>query len=191
MQAFLKYWYLWLILIALVLTIIFWKPIKKAAKTSVNYVFNQQQQPYLNQLNASVKPNFEAFIKEVQDTTDWTIYITSAYRTFLEQYNLWKAGKTSTKAGYSLHNYGAAIDINAFTGSKWLKMASSKADWEASKIPAIALKHGLGWGGNFSKADNVHFYKTGLNSTVLLAKAEQIYGSNPANIQGNLINLAA
>lgn len=191
MKTFFKYWWLWLILLALLLTIIFWNPITKAAKQAANYVLNKQQQPYIDKLNASVRQNFAAFIDEVQKTTNWTIYITSGYRTFLDQYNLWKAGKTSTKAGFSLHNYGAAIDINAFSGTTWLKMGSSKQAWLDSGIPQIAAKHGLGWGGYYEKADNVHFYKTGLNSTQLLAIAEQKFGTDPANIKGNLVNLAA
>lgn len=191
MKTILKYWWLIVLLIILICVVVFWKPIKKGTKNAINYIFNQQQNPYLDGLNASVRGKFEAFIAEVQTTTSWTIYITSGYRSFLEQYNLWNAGKTYTKAGYSLHNYGAAIDINAFSGATWLKMSSTKQDWLNSKIPAIAVKHGIGWGGNFNSPDNVHFYVLGLNTTQLLARAEQQFGTDPANIQGNLLNLAA
>lgn len=76
------------------------------------------------------------------------IRITDAYRSFSEQDELYKQGRskagkivTNAKGGYSYHNFGLAIDV--------VEIKDKKVNYDMSvtrKIAPIAKKHGLGWG---------------------------------------------
>lgn len=174
-------------LIPLILAIIYFIIFKiKGIKTALSSV---QQNPYFQNLNPQVAKRFEDFIKDVEANTDFAIIITSGYRTFEKQDELYKSGQTQTKAGYSTHNYGAALDINAQSPTKSLRMSSSKTDWSASRIPEIASKYGISWGGNFTTPDRVHFYIPNLDTTALRNKAIQQFGADYKNIKGNEIKL--
>ena len=96
------------------------------------------------------------------------------------------------KPGYSTHNYGLAIDMNAQKGATWLRKESPKQDWINSGIPAIAKKHNLIWGGEAftNYYDPIHFHLAGYNTTQLLANATKQFGSNAQKIIGNQVNLA-
>ena len=82
-------------------------------------------------------------------------------------------------------------DINAVSGTSYLRKSSSIAAWEKSGIPNIARDMGFTWGGDFvDQYDPVHI---GLDRTYdvdalrVLAIAE--YGTDWNNIQGNQIQL--
>jgi D-alanyl-D-alanine carboxypeptidase/Family of unknown function (DUF5715) len=102
------------------------------------------------------------FIQDVENQTSWKVYITSTYRTFEEQAKLKKQDPQNASPGNSKHNFAKAIDIvlyqNTFWGQKWIEKKSKKEIWLSTRIVAIAKKHHLIWGGNFSKYyDPVHF----------------------------------
>lgn len=156
----------------------------------VEYIMNKQQQPYIDGLNKSVQDRFKKLITRIEKETGYGVYVTSGYRTFLEQYNLWKANSKNAKAGYSLHNYGLALDFNLFKGTTWLRKSSPKADWEKTGVVKIIKEEGFRWGGDaFSNYyDPVHvdiYYST----ASLLQIAQNVYGTDPKNIKGNEINL--
>ena len=154
-----------------------------------NIGINAEQRLYIRNLNSKAKNKFRQFIKRVQKETGYDVIITSGYRTFEKQQQLYDSGQTTARAGNSFHNYGMAIDINAVKVGSWLRMGSSKSSWEQSGIPQIAENMGLRWGGNFSSFyDPVHF-DLGNEYTLssLKNRAEQLYGSNPSDIQGNLV----
>lgn len=158
---------------------------KTLGKAFIDYTMNNQQKPYIDSLNKAIQDRFKKFIKRVEDETDYSVYITSGYRTFEKQDQLHKANSKNAKPGYSLHNYGLAIDINLFKGDSWIRKASPKQDWINSGAVKIAKEEGLRWGGDFSNYyDPVHFdyYKS---TTQLLAKAKDMYGDNPEDIIGN------
>ena len=115
--------------------------------------------------------------------------ITSGYRTFEKQQQLYDSGQTTARAGNSFHNYGMAIDINLIRFGKYIGMINTKSAWLETGVPQIAEEMGLRWGGNFSSFyDPVHFdlgNEYPLSS--LKNRAEQLYGSNPSDIQGNLV----
>jgi D-alanyl-D-alanine carboxypeptidase/Family of unknown function (DUF5715) len=105
---------------------------------------------------------FLQFVQEVEKQTSWKIYITSTYRSFEEQAKLKKQDPRNASPGNSKHNFAKAIDIvlyqNTFWWQRWIEKRSKKELWLSSKIVAIAKKHHLIWGGNFSKYYNpVHF----------------------------------
>jgi peptidoglycan LD-endopeptidase CwlK len=99
------------------------------------------------------KYNLYKFLKTLEQR-NYKIIATSGYRSFEKQNELYNSGLSTAKAGYSLHNYGLAVDINLVTPEgNSLVMNSSKNNW----LVAVSEyeKYGLRWGGNFN--DNVHF----------------------------------
>ncbi len=87
------------------------------------------------------------------------LIITSGLRTFEEQAQLYAQGRTApgrrvtnAKPGDSWHNYGLAIDVVAVRGTK----ALWNGPWE--QIGMLGERHGLIWGGRFTKLrDRPHF----------------------------------
>ncbi|MGI4862445.1 MAG: M15 family metallopeptidase [Janthinobacterium lividum] len=63
----------------------------------------------------------------------FTVYITSTYR----------AGEGS------LHGKWRAVDLNVMKGGKLYTSKTSKAEWEATGLPALAVQLGFRWGGHF------------------------------------------
>ncbi len=126
-------------------------------------------QGYLNSYNPFpiYKNKFIRFINFITES-GYAVTITSTYRTYQEQLNLWNKyhGKRAVAVpGTSKHEVGNAIDINLInikTGDR-LMMKSSLADWQATGVPAIAKSMGIQWGderhiGQFGgRADRVHF----------------------------------
>jgi hypothetical protein len=105
---------------------------------------------------------FDAFIREVETTTPWRVYVTSAYRSAEEQAELHDDNPKNARSGKSKHQLGRAIDLNLFTDAKiwssWVRKKTPKKIWESTTVPAIAQKHSLKWGGNFKTYyDPVHF----------------------------------
>lgn len=83
-----------------------------------------------------------------------SIILTSGFRGWDEQNELYQAGQTTAEAGNSLHNYGMAVDLNE---DGQLKMNSSTNAWLNSGIVAEAEELGMRWGGYFNNVDRVHF----------------------------------
>lgn len=89
-------------------------------------------------------------------------FLTQTLRTFAEQEELYKIGRskpgkrvTNAHGGQSLHNYGLAFDI-AFTRS------DGKLVWEPLQLfrnfATIAKRYGLSWGGSWLRfKDYPHF----------------------------------
>ena len=154
-----------------------------------NIGINAEQRLFIRNLNSKAKNKFRQFIKRVQKETGYDVIITSGYRTFEKQQQLYDSGQTTARAGNSFHNYGMAIDINLIRFGKYIGMINTKSAWLETGVPQIAEEMGLRWGGNFSSFyDPVHFdlgNEYPLSS--LKNRAEQLYGSNPSDIQGNLV----
>jgi len=83
-----------------------------------------------------------------------SIILTSGFRSWEQQAQLFEDGETEAEAGDSLHNYGMAVDLNE---DGQLKMNSSTNAWINSGIVAEAKKLGMRWGGDFTNVDRVHF----------------------------------
>ncbi len=164
--------------------------VKNPVTTAVeNFLLDSEQEVFITDLNPLVQNLFRQFITEVQNS-GWHVLITSGYRTFAQQAADYAANSSNAQPGYSYHNYGLAIDINASNGSQWLRKATAKQDWIDSGIPAIAESFGLTWGGNFSNyADNVHFAYEIVSTNDLHQLAVNTFGNNPDDIQGNQLTL--
>lgn len=165
--------------------------VKKAITSGIQSVLSIQQESYLSDLHPAVRDKFRQFINEVQQKTGYTIIVTSGYRSFQKQAQLYAENNKNAPPGGSPHNYGLALDINAQKGTTWLRKASTENAWLSSGIIDIADRMGLRWGGRFNGyPDRVHFDMMKFyNITQLKNLALQQFGSLE-NAQGNQINLA-
>jgi LAS superfamily LD-carboxypeptidase LdcB len=114
----------------------------------------------LAKLHPKARNVFKAFIEECETTFDITLRISQGLRTFAEQDALYAQGRpkgkivTNAKGGYSNHNFGLAADL--------VQMVGKDVNWnfDYSKLAAIAVKHGLEWGGNWKFVDKPHYQLT-------------------------------
>jgi hypothetical protein len=130
----------------------------------------------VNRLHPQFRDDIKEFFSWIEKNTPYSIIVTSGYRTFEKQAQLYRENNNNAKAGKSNHNYGFAIDINLRnkqTGAQ-LKKASSKSKWLATGIPQQAKKMGLDWGGDFNNYhDPIHFFKANMPSTTQMYALHQ------------------
>ena len=93
--------------------------------------------------------NFEEPLKPV--------FIFETYRSHTRQHNIWLRGRrvpgkqvTDMPSGNSFHQYGLAVDLVFGGPGRWT--------WEGPwhKLGLIGERHGLTWGGRWSKPDKAH-----------------------------------
>ncbi len=155
------------------------------------------QAAHIATLHPSVQQRFTDLIGQIQTQTGWKVNITSSYRNYASQEE--QAAKNTKNvqnapAGYSLHEYGLAIDINLIKGNTTLYKNDSKEAWIATGAVAIAKNLGFFWGGDFNDyADNVHFEimdgQSKYSGSLLFAKAQKMYGGNLKNTDLRKISL--
>lgn len=160
-------------------------------KRIFGYILKPEQEKYIKGLNKKLQNKFRRFIDRVEAETDYNVIVTDGYRTFAEQQKEHLADPRNPAPGYSIHNYGGAIDINAIADTSYLRKSTSKETWEKSGIPNIARDMGFTWGGDFpSYYDPVHI---GLDREYDVDKLRAIaiaeYGTDWNNIHGNQIQL--
>lgn len=144
---------------------------------------------YIKQMHKEAQPKMRKLIKKaVADGYD--VIITSGYRSWAKQNELYQAGLTPTRAGNSLHNYGFAIDLNLRKGTEWYRKSDSVEKWNSTGIPQFAKSIGLEWGGDYSGYhDPVHFEYEKYSTAILKQLAVNQFGSNPNEIEGNQVNI--
>lgn len=161
-------------------------------KQTAKYLLDAHHEKHIEKLHPGVQDIFRQFIDEVEKK-GWAVFITRSYHTHADQQRLIDEGNSqAVQPGNSPHQYGFALDINLQKGLKWIKMASSNSEWEATGAPSIARRLGLRWGGDFTgknKGDRVHFDKWLLPVNQMKLLAQQQFGTNPANIKGNRIKI--
>ena len=141
-----------------------------AGRARIARLFNDRK---LDGLHPLARARMVAFLSEVEARLGYTPTITSGYRTQAEQQRLQRAGNANAvSAGTSPHVYGLAIDANFTRRGARLHSGSGRAAWEMSGIPALARRHGLRWGGDFSRPDVVHF-DYGWSPTIAAAKLNE------------------
>lgn len=144
--------------------LIYRKKIAEAVTYATKYVVSGSTEANLQKLHQAAYPKFKKFASEVEKL-GWKINFVSICRSFqksVELYKLWESNPNKyvkpAQPGLSMHNYCMAIDINASRNGQTLTSQSSKQQWIDSGIVAIAKKHGIRWGGDFSNNfDPVHF----------------------------------
>lgn len=161
-------------------------------KTIFKILLTPVQEYFIIKLHPKKQDRFRKFISRVEKETDYNVIITSGYRTFSEQVKIHNDDPKNPEAGYSMHNYGLAMDINATNGTNYLRKASSKEDWELSGIPRIAREMGFSWGGDFKTYhDPVHIgFDRAYDVDELRLVAINQFGNNWDDIEGNKINIA-
>jgi hypothetical protein len=119
----------------------------------------KENKKFIAQLHPKVRDKFTAFEADAR-AADLDLKIFSALRSIAKQqqlYNNYKSGKSTIPAarpGWSLHNYGFAIDtyvLRKSTGT-WAKYKDLY-----QKLVPIAAKHGLYWLGSAMGSEIHHF----------------------------------
>ncbi len=161
-------------------------------KSIINYAFSREQEMFLQDLNPDAIEIFKKFIAEVESKLPYKALLTSGYRSFPKQAELHKENPDNAIAGKSMHNYGAALDLNLISkkdGSRIVK-SSPRTIWEKTGILEIAKKYGLKWGGDIAGYyDPVHF-EVPYGGDKLYAKAIKQFGKED-KIIGNRLKLVA
>ena len=161
--------------------------IEKGAQV-VEKVLSTERGFFIDQLNPGSKDKFKYLIQEIEKK-GFSVIITSGYRTFKKQSELYNENNKNARPGASLHNYGLAIDINMIKGGKYFKKNTPIQDWESTGVPTLARNLGFVWGGTFKGyADTVHFALP-YNVNELKTLAVNKFGTNPDLIKGNEVNI--
>ena len=102
--------------------------------------------PSLDDLEPWLQPYAKELIRQMEQYA--TVRITSVYRSYTEQLNLWNNRANNpypvAPPGQSLHGQRLAFDLDA---PPWLLQAAGEA-WRAA---------GGSWGGAFGHPDPIHF----------------------------------
>jgi hypothetical protein len=171
---------------------------QKSKDNIIDVTLNEAQKAHLKTMHKKAVPYFKKFIAEVEEKTPYKVLITSSYRTFERQNELYQQSKDNTslkaaQAGRSYHNYGIGLDINLTdkSGNIIITGNSSKSNWEKTGVPAIAKKIKMRWGGDFANNyDPVHFdLGNFIAMDNLYTSAVKQYGS-VKNVIGNQVNIA-
>ncbi|MCX6237556.1 MAG: M15 family metallopeptidase [Bacteroidia bacterium] len=112
--------------------------------------------------NKEYEARFEHFVNDIEKESGWKVRIISGLRSRDEQIQLKRDNPQNAPVNKSRHVLGRAIDINLYKREGiftiWLKKFSSKASWQKTGVPTIALRYHLLWGGTYKYYhDPVHF----------------------------------
>ena len=158
---------------------------------TINNKFRVQNDSYISKLNPVAKSTFISFISDI-NALGYAVVISSGYRDSATQARLKKENPKNASAGFSLHEYGLALDLNLVKDGIWYNKNTPIATWNKTNVPQLAkTKYKMRWGGDFQNySDTIHFdlgNKYDVNK--LYAMAIKIYGSAD-KIEGNKLNLA-
>ena len=125
-------------------------------------IINRSELKDIAGINQNYADRFDRFIEEIEKNTKWKVLIISGLRTKDEQIQLKLENPRNASFKKSRHVLGRAVDINLYKreglGIVWLKKGSSLGFWRKTKVPDIASKHRLLWGGTYrTYHDPVHF----------------------------------
>lgn len=123
---------------------------------------NRSELSDLANINEEYEGRFEHFVNDIEKESGWKVRIISGLRSRDEQIQLKRDNPRNAPVNKSRHVLGRAIDINLYKrvgiNTLWLKKFSSKASWQKTGVPAIALRYHLLWGGTYRNYhDPVHF----------------------------------
>jgi hypothetical protein len=150
----------------------------------------------LNDLNDWAKPIFTDFLWQIQNHLYCDLIITGVYYTYSNSLLLHQQNPLNPI--FNFHEFGISVDLNAMKDNRTFHKLDSVADWESTKIPALARKLNIRWGGSFSNYhDPVHFDLAGrfnMNVFELIAKLEdyayKTFGKDLTKAQLNKMDLS-
>lgn len=121
-----------------------------------------EHEKFIEKMHPQAQARFRCFLSDVYKL-GYEVRVWSAWRGWPDSLRIWQtnaAVQRCCRPGHDYHFFGLAIDItlkDPKTG-KQIRMASPRAEWEATGIGAVAKKHGLRWGIDFRNYyDPVHF----------------------------------
>lgn len=154
-------------------------------------ILKQEQKKFIDRLHYKSQNKLKKFIARVEKETEYNIIVTSSYIPWSEQQKLHEADPKKPAAGSSLSNYGLSITINAINGTSFLRKSSKKSAWEKSKIPDIASKLGIKWGGlDDSNYNPVYFDLSGeYNVDTLKNIALNQFPGGIEDVKGNEVKI--
>lgn len=115
-------------------------------------------------LHPLIRDDVSNVINILEKKADLTVRVTCGLRTFEEQNELYKIGRTEelgrkpvtwVKGGFSYHNYGLAVDV--------VEILNGKCVWDSKLWNLIANtfnRFGFNWGFDLWGHDKPHFQKT-------------------------------
>lgn len=175
--------------------------ISQAVLISGDFPLNPSQERHIQALHPVAQGIFRQLIYNIEQQTPFTVNCTSSYRTFADQQRIktknesYDPQRPAASPGSSYHNYGLALDFtleSRTVNGLHYGFNKTKAEWEATGVPAIGIALNLRWGGNFSGYDPVHFdLGTKYSTSSLKSIAQNTYGTDPYNVKGNEIPLTA
>jgi LAS superfamily LD-carboxypeptidase LdcB len=126
------------------------------------HFINRSELNDLAGLNADYATRFERFVNDIEKESGWKVKIISGLRSRDEQIQLKRDNPRNAPVNKSRHVLGRAVDINLYKRvgltTLWLKKSNSKASWQKTGVPGIALRYKLLWGGTYRNYhDPVHF----------------------------------
>lgn len=151
--------------------------------------FDDRSETHLASLRPKAQPYFRALLRRMKAraaVAGLEVRFTSGHRTAQEQDALYNKGRTpeskargekivtDAKAWQSNHNYGLAVDVTVFQGTRPL--------WDSPlyrELGALAGPLGLLWGGDWKKPDLPH-YELPLDPVVTEGKR---VGKRPAELR--------
>jgi len=159
-----------------------WFELKNACSETWDIATNTR----INELHPKVKCPAKNFINTVESELGIKLRVTSGYRSFAEQTELYNKGRTTSgnvvtnaNAGQSYHNYGVAIDV--------VEIKDGSTNWNGAmfdKIAPYAKAEGFEWGGDWTSfVDKPHFQITNGNSTTELKTLYDAAGSDYTKIK--------
>lgn len=117
----------------------------------------ERSEKVIAKLLPEVRPYARALVNSAAEK-GITIHVTSGFRSYEEQDELYAQGRTkpgrivtNARGGYSAHNFATAFDITVFNGPS--------PKWEGPEyktVGQIGKELGLSWGGDWG--DEPHFY---------------------------------
>jgi hypothetical protein len=138
-----------------------------------NKVWDLSSEAKIETLHPKVKDKAREFINRVEKELGIKLRVTSGFRTWKEQDELYAQGRTkagsivtNAKGGQSNHNFGTAIDVVPIVGGK--------ADWNTKRwndIAKVGKEVGFVWGGDWKGlVDKPHFEMNFGNTLAQLRK---------------------
>ncbi|MEW7279730.1 M15 family metallopeptidase [Aquimarina sp. 2201CG1-2-11] len=139
------------------------KAIKAITTDAINYLKMKTWDIYtdrrINTLHPKIRAKAKEFIIRAEKELGIKLRVTSGFRTWEEQTELYNKGRispgkrvTNAKAGQSYHNYGLALDV--------VEIKNGKAIWNNpnwKRIADIGKSLGFEWGGDWKFIDKPHF----------------------------------
>ena len=116
----------------------------------------------IEEANQECAAKFNQFIAEIEKETSWKVEIISGLRSKEAHIQLKRDNPRNAAVNKSRHVLGRAVDLILYKREGFriiqLRKGSSKSSWLASRVPEIAKRYGLLWGGTYKNYhDPVHF----------------------------------